>query len=88
MSLEDAFHQPRIDASGGDTVSVDPRLPEAITQARSPTQFPTVETELVVYPTNYACPSAVLRDPNGGMHLRRERRAVAVVGCGRGDVGS
>ena len=27
MSLEDAFHQPRIDASGGDTVGVDPRLP-------------------------------------------------------------
>jgi gamma-glutamyltranspeptidase/glutathione hydrolase len=67
MSLEDAFHQPRIDASGGDTVSVDPRLPEPIRKALAE-QFPTVDTELVVYPTNYACPSSVLRDPNGGMH--------------------
>ena len=68
MSLEDAFHQPRLDASGGDTVSVDPRLPEAVRKTLA-AEFPTVETELVVYPTNYACPSAVLRDPNGGMHF-------------------
>jgi gamma-glutamyltranspeptidase / glutathione hydrolase len=67
MTLEDAFHQPRIDASGGDTVSVDPRLPDAIKAALADA-FPTVETELVVYPTNYACPSSVLRDPNGGAH--------------------
>jgi gamma-glutamyltranspeptidase/glutathione hydrolase len=67
MSLEGAFHQPRIDASGGDTVSVDPRLPDSIKAALADA-FPTVETELVVYPTNYACPSSVLRDPNGGAH--------------------
>src|SRR5215212_9684784 len=68
MSLEDAFHQPRIDASGGETVSLDPRLPDAIKKALVE-KFPTVETELVVYPTNYACPSAVLQDANGGMHF-------------------
>ncbi len=68
MSLEDAFHQPRIDASGGETVSLDPRLPEVVRTALSE-QFPTVETELVVYPANYACPSAVLRDPAEGMHF-------------------
>jgi gamma-glutamyltranspeptidase/glutathione hydrolase len=67
MSLEDAFHHPRIDASGGDTVSVDPRLVEPVRKALGDA-FPTVDTELVVYPTNYACPSSVLRDPNGGMH--------------------
>jgi gamma-glutamyltranspeptidase/glutathione hydrolase len=67
LSLEDAFHHPRIDASGGDTVSVDPRLPDAIKAALAK-EFPTVEHELVVYPTNYACPSAVLRDPREGMH--------------------
>ena len=39
MSLEDAFHQPRIDASGGETVSVDPRLPQAIRSALAE-QFP------------------------------------------------
>jgi gamma-glutamyltranspeptidase/glutathione hydrolase len=67
MSLEDAFHQPRIDASGGETVGVDPRLPEPIRSALAE-QFPVAETELVVYPTNYACPSSVLRDPNEGTH--------------------
>jgi gamma-glutamyltranspeptidase / glutathione hydrolase len=68
MSLEDAFHQPRIDASGGDSVSVDPQLPDSVRGALAD-QFPTVATELVVYPTNYACPSAVLRDPVEGMHF-------------------
>ena len=64
LSLEDAFHHPRIDASGGDTVSVDPRLPDAVRTALSDA-FPTLETELVVYPTNYACPSAVMQDKDG-----------------------
>ncbi|MES2563054.1 MAG: gamma-glutamyltransferase [Pseudomonadota bacterium] len=68
LSLDAAFHQPRIDASGGDSVSVDPRLLEPIRKALAD-QFPTVDTELVVYPTNYACPSAVLRDPNEGVHF-------------------
>jgi gamma-glutamyltranspeptidase / glutathione hydrolase len=68
LSLDAAFHQPRIDASGGDSVSVDPRLPDAVRKALAD-QFPTIDTELVVYPTNYACPSAVLRDPNEGTHF-------------------
>jgi gamma-glutamyltranspeptidase/glutathione hydrolase len=67
MTLDAAFHQPRIDASGGDTVSADPRLPDAVLSALAE-NFPVAETELVVYPTQYACPSAVLRDPDGGMH--------------------
>jgi gamma-glutamyltranspeptidase/glutathione hydrolase len=68
MTLEDAFHQPRIDASGGDSVGADPRLSSSIRDALS-VQFPVSETELVVYPTNFACPSAVLRDPNTGTHF-------------------
>jgi gamma-glutamyltranspeptidase/glutathione hydrolase len=67
MSLEDAFHQPRIDASGGETVGVDPRLPETVKKALADA-FPTEETELVVYPTNFACPSAVLNDSREGTH--------------------
>ena len=39
MDLEDAFHQPRIDASGGDTVAFDPLLP-AGSARRSRTEFP------------------------------------------------
>ena len=68
MSLEDAFHQPRIDASGGDTVGMDPRLPNAIQKGLGES-FPTQLTEFVVYPTNFACPSAVLRDPDSGEHF-------------------
>ena len=65
MSLQDAFHQPRIDASGGDTVGVDPRHSDATQQALA-AHFPLNMTELVVYPTNFACPSAVLHDPKSG----------------------
>jgi len=61
MSLEKAWHTPRIDASGGDAVGVDPRLaPEA--RAALEREFQVSETELVVYPTNFACPSGVMRD--------------------------
>src|SRR3954468_13012696 len=67
MTLEDAFHQPRIDASGGDTVGVDPRHTPEVQQALG-AKFPVNLTELVVYPTNFACPSAVLRDPATGEH--------------------
>jgi gamma-glutamyltranspeptidase/glutathione hydrolase len=67
MSLEDAFHQPRVDASGGETVGVDPRLPDTLKRALAEA-FPTAETELVVFPTNFACPSAVLNDSARGMH--------------------
>jgi gamma-glutamyltranspeptidase/glutathione hydrolase len=68
LSLEDAFHHPRIDASGGDSVGIDPRLPDAVKKALAE-KFPVTETELVVYPTNFACPSAVLRDPKSGEHF-------------------
>lgn len=67
MTLEDAFHQPRIDASGGEIVGVDPRQPADVQRALS-SKFPTALTELVVYPTNFACPSAVLRAPASGEH--------------------
>jgi len=64
MTLEDAFHHPRIDASGGDTVGVDPRMPlPIIDQLKS--AFPVQLTELVVYPTNFACPSCVVRSGEG-----------------------
>lgn len=64
LNLEDAFHHPRIDASGGDTVGVDPRLPEPIKAALART-FATDETELAVYPTNFACPSSVYQAADG-----------------------
>jgi gamma-glutamyltranspeptidase/glutathione hydrolase len=68
MNLEDAFHQPRIDASGGDMVGVDPALPAEVRRALADS-FPTQLTEFVVYPTHFACPSTVLRDPDSGEHF-------------------
>jgi gamma-glutamyltranspeptidase/glutathione hydrolase len=68
MTLEDAFHRPRLDASGGESIGVDPRLPDAVRSVLAE-HFPITETELVVYPTNFACPSAVLCDPKAGMHF-------------------
>jgi gamma-glutamyltranspeptidase/glutathione hydrolase len=65
MSLEDAFHQPRIDASGGERVGIDPRLPREAKSALSE-KFPVNEAELAVYPANFACPSAVLNDLRSG----------------------
>ena len=61
MYLEDAFHQPRLDASESDFVTVDSRMPAGVLKALG-ARFPTRVNELVVYPTNYACPSAVLRE--------------------------
>ncbi len=65
MSLEDAFHQPRIDASGGERVGLDPRLPREVQDALGE-KFPTHSAEFAVYPTNFACPSAVLNDLRSG----------------------
>src|SRR6266446_7165312 len=61
MSLEEAFHQPRIDASGGEHVSVDPRLSLEVKNALSE-KFTVHPAELAVYPANFACPSAVLNE--------------------------
>ncbi|NBR30255.1 MAG: hypothetical protein EBT83_17890 [Betaproteobacteria bacterium] len=67
MNLEDAFHQPRIDASGGETVGVDPRQPADVQNALA-AKFPVNLTELVVFPNNFACPSAVMQDVKTGEH--------------------
>jgi gamma-glutamyltranspeptidase/glutathione hydrolase len=65
MSLDEAWHTPRIDASGGSMVGVDPRL-DADIRAALAREFELIETELVVYPTNFACPSGVMRDWSTG----------------------
>lgn len=68
LDLEEAFHQPRIDASEGEFVALDPRL-SAATRKALEKKFPTRVNELLVYPTNYACPSAVLRDTKSRENL-------------------
>ena len=48
-------------------MGVDPRLPAAVQEALA-AKFPVAPTELVVFPNNFACPSAVCRDPATGEH--------------------
>ncbi len=65
MSLDQAWHTPRIDASGGDEVGVDARLDDSIREELA-REFRIEDTEFVVLPTNFACPSAVMRDWDSG----------------------
>jgi gamma-glutamyltranspeptidase / glutathione hydrolase len=65
LDLESAFHAPRIDVSGEPTVNADRRAgPEVPAQLRA--RFPVQEVEHVVLPNLFACPTAVLRDPETG----------------------
>jgi gamma-glutamyltranspeptidase / glutathione hydrolase len=65
LSLDEAWHTPRIDASGGELVGIDPRISPEV-RAALEREFQVSETELVVYPTNFACPSGVMRDWDRG----------------------
>lgn len=64
MSLEEAMHQPRIDASGTAPVSVDRAL-GAETVAAIAAELPAVAASSGVYPSLYACPNVVARDGDG-----------------------
>jgi gamma-glutamyltranspeptidase/glutathione hydrolase len=61
MSLEQAFHQPRIDVSGLPTITVDPHLGPAVRDAVADV-MPVVQTRRVVFPYAFACPAGVLRE--------------------------
>jgi gamma-glutamyltranspeptidase / glutathione hydrolase len=64
LGLEEAFHHPRIDASGGPAVLADPRHPAATLEALGE-KFDVTLAEHTVVPGNYASPSATMIDPNG-----------------------
>ena len=67
LDLEAAFHQPRIDMSGGDTLVADQALPVDVLAALSAT-YPTVTTRRGVFPYPFAVPAGVIRvgDRNAG----------------------
>jgi gamma-glutamyltranspeptidase / glutathione hydrolase len=65
MSLDDAFHAPRIDLSGGETVVVDRDLPGDVRAALAGT-FKTLEVERNVYPGHFTIAGAVRR--KGGVN--------------------
>src|SRR5262249_9031658 len=66
MTLEEAFHQQRIDMSGNGRVTADRTLPQPVLDALA-SAFPTTTTPRVGYPYAFANPSAVLRDGEQNM---------------------
>lgn len=66
MSLEDAFHQPRIDNSGGGAIVADETLPMEILAAMEAVH-PVATARRSVFPYAFACPAGVLR--NDGMNM-------------------
>lgn len=65
MTLEEAFHQPRLDVSGEGRAILDTRLPPEVETAVA-AHMPVIREPLSVYPGQFACPSAVLRDSANG----------------------
>jgi gamma-glutamyltranspeptidase/glutathione hydrolase len=64
MSLEEAFHLPRLDLVRGTTMTCDAGMaPDAIEAVAA--KFPVEVREPSVYPTAWACPTAVERRPGG-----------------------
>jgi gamma-glutamyltranspeptidase/glutathione hydrolase len=61
MDLSAAFHQPRIDVSGGETVVADAHH-DAGTLAALAGDFDVVTAPRTVYPFAFACPAGVMRD--------------------------
>ena len=61
MSLEAAFHQPRIDVSGDGQITADQSLGPEIQNALAQ-EMPTSTARRTVYPYPFACPAGVLRD--------------------------
>jgi gamma-glutamyltranspeptidase/glutathione hydrolase len=67
MTLEEAFHQPRLDVSGEGRAILDDRLPAEVERAVA-ALMPAMREPTSVYPVQFACPSAVLRDPGTGLN--------------------
>ena len=66
MTLEEAFHQPRIDVSGDGRITADQALGPEILDALAEV-LPVAATRRVVHPYSFACPSGVLRE--GGLNM-------------------
>ncbi len=67
LDLADAFATPRIDVSGGPELTADARLSDEILAELAAARPPVVARQRSVYPSHFACPSAVLREPASGL---------------------
>jgi gamma-glutamyltranspeptidase/glutathione hydrolase len=61
LSLEDAFHQPRLDVSGVSRIIADKDLPHDILEALR-NVLPLAEARRTPYPYSFACPAGVMRE--------------------------
>jgi gamma-glutamyltranspeptidase/glutathione hydrolase len=68
MSMDAAFHQPRLDVSGTDTVTLDNQLSHDIMTTLSE-QFRVEVAQHGVYPALFACPNSVGFDPRSGQKV-------------------
>lgn len=66
LTLEQAFHQPRVDMSGSGKATADRTLPRAVIEALSAV-FPTTTAPRTNFPYSFACPAAVLREGDVNM---------------------
>ncbi len=66
MDVERAMHQPRVDVSGTDLVTLDTRLAPGVVEALSAAHRTRVRPD-GVYPNLFACPSMVGFDPSRGV---------------------
>jgi gamma-glutamyltranspeptidase/glutathione hydrolase len=81
MSLEDAFHAPRIDASNV-RLRVNRRAKSDVA-ARVGEEFPIEIVDDTLYPVNFAIPSAVLRDGDENVGMAHQNHPWAAVGLER-----
>lgn len=61
LSLEEAFHTPRIDVSGSGRITADQTLPADVIAALEK-EMPLIQTRRNTYPYSFACPAGVMRD--------------------------
>ena len=66
LSLEDAFHQPRLDVSGASKIIADQELPTDVLDALR-NVLPVTEARRTPYPYSFACPAGVMRDADMNM---------------------
>ncbi|HET6520204.1 MAG TPA: gamma-glutamyltransferase [Geminicoccaceae bacterium] len=63
LSAEEAMHRPRIDVSGTEALTADPRLPAEVLDALEARYPAAVRREHAVYPSLFACPSIAVHGP-------------------------
>lgn len=81
LSLEEAFHAPRIDASTP-TIKVSNRAGPEVAAALA-TRFPVEVVEDGVYPVHFAVPSAVMRGAAGNVGMAHPQSPWAAVAVGK-----